>query len=109
MQSIGLALTLSLLTGAFVTLDLTGVQAGSAQQAISPAIDSSNTLAIMPNRVPGIVPKADIHNGVFAAGSSIVQTEGEDDEEDSSNCNADDESSDPPATRVGNARDFILI
>ena len=74
MQSFGLALTLSLLTGSFVALDLTDVQTGSTKRTISQApspSDGINALAIMPSNLSGIaIPKADIRNGVFALGSS---------------------------------------
>lgn len=120
MQSIGLALTLSMLTGTLVLLDLTDGHTGSAPQTHGQAahsFDTGNRLAIMPNSMQGIfVPKADIRNGVFAVGSSTGK-EGLDDDsvdviEDS---NADhregdsDEAVARPTMGAEKANDFVLI
>lgn len=116
MQSIGLALTLSLLTGGFVALDLTSVRTTSAPETLSQASisDRNNALAIMPSSVPGvIIPKADIGNGVFAVGSSTGR-EGLDDEEQDLGHQEDDadeadEAAGAPASNAGKAINFVLI
>ena len=117
MQSTGLALTLSLLTGTFVALDLTDVQTGSTNQTISQVSsinNRSNSQAMMPSIVPGFVlPKADIRNGIFALGSSTGKEGLDDDGHDSTDQEADaDEATDSPATptvRAKKANDFVLI
>ncbi len=117
MQSFGLALTLSLLTGTLVALDFSDAHTESPRQTSTPSSrevsidDSVNALSIMPNSVPGIlVPKADISNGVFSVGSSTGK-EGLDNDEDVAGTpgnNVDDEAeaSDPETTE---ANDFVLI
>ena len=113
MQSIGLALTLSLLTGGFVALDLTSVRTTSAPETLSPASisDRNNALAIMPSSVPGvIIPKADISNGVFAVGSSTGKEGLDNDAQDLGHQEDDaDEAAGAPASNAGKTIDFVLI
>ena len=120
MQSIGLALTLSMLTSTLVLLDLTDGHTGSAPQTQAQAaqsFDAGNRLAIMPNSLQGIfVPKADIRNGVFAVGSSTGR-EGLDDDsvdgDEDSNADHDEDHSDEavatPVIGADKARNFVLI
>lgn len=114
MQFIGLALTLTLLTGTLVALDLTDAATGSKQQTISQASSLSrnvNALAIMPSSVPGFaIPKADISNGVFAVGSSTGK-EGLDDGEHEVNVQDADaeDATDTAASNAEKANDFVLI
>ena len=120
-QSIGLALTLTLLTGTLVALDLTDARTGSTQRINSPRLSMSDglragrnedvgTLAIMPSSVPGItIPKADISDGVFAVGSSTGK-EGLDEEREGSNQEDDaEDASDSPPSNADKANDFVLI
>lgn len=120
MQSIGLALTLSMLTGTLVVLDLTDGHTGSAahrQASAAQSFDAGNRLAMMPNSLPGIfVPKADIRNGVFAVGSSTGKEGLDDDSVDvNEGSNADQHEDDSeeavatPATDADKADDFVLI
>ncbi len=124
MQSIGLALTLSMLTGTLVLLDLTDGHTEPTRQThvdAAQGFDTENRLAIMPNSVSGaFVPKADIRNGVFAVGSSTGK-EGLDDRSINANedVNADSNADDPendndeavtmPTTGADKANDFVLI
>ena len=112
-QSIGLALTLSLLTGTLVALDLTDAGMGSTQRTISQVSFTServNSLAIMPSSVPGItIPNADISNGVFAVGSSTGK-EGLDEEREGSNQDDDaEDGTDSPSSNADKSNDFVLI
>lgn len=116
-QSIGLALTLTLLTGTLVALDLTDARTGSTQRIDSPVLSMSGgpsadvgALAIMPSSVPGItIPKADISDGVFAVGSSTGK-EGLDEEREGSNQEDDaEDATDSPPSHADKANDFVLI
>ena len=121
-QSIGLALTLTLLTGTFVALDLTDARTGSTQRINWPGLSMSDglsggrsenvgALAIMPSSVPGInIPKADISDGVFAVGSSTgkeglgEEHEGSDQEEEDA-----EDATDSLPSNADKANDFVLI
>ena len=120
-QSIGLALTLTLLTGTLVALDLIDARTGSAQRINSQGLSMSRglhdgrsegvgALAIMPSNVPGInIPKADISDGVFAVGSSTGK-EGLDEEREGSNQEDDaEDATDSPPSNDEKANDFVLI
>lgn len=117
MESFGLALTLSLLTGTFVALDLTDVQASSTMQTVSQASsinDRSNSPAMMPSNVPGIViPKADIRNGIFALGSSTgkegLDVDGHDSSDQEDDTDETTDSREAPTIRAHKATDFVLI
>ena len=114
MQSFGLALTLLLLTSSFIAIDLTDVKPEPTRQHTSRASsmnDGSNTLAIMPSSVPGVViPNADLRNGVFALGSS-TDNAGLDEEGHEVNYedNDSDDTTDSPTIRADKANDFVLI
>ena len=118
-QSIGLALTLSLLTGALITLDLTDVRTGSVQRTVFPAASISNSvhaLGIMPSSVPGIIhQKADISDGVFAVGSSTgkegldEEREGDYQEDDAASAADSPASNADSADSADKASDFVLI
>ena len=120
-QSIGLALTLTLLTGTLVALDLTDARTCQTLRINSPGLsmseglgrgrsDDVGALAIMPNSVPGIaIPKADISDGVFAVGSSTGK-EGLDEELEGSNQEDDaDDATDSQPSNADKANDFVLI
>lgn len=112
-HSIGMALTLFLLTGALVALDLTDVHTGSVARTISQTLavsDGANALAIMPSSVSGIaIPKADISDGVFAVGSSTGK-EGLDEAHEVSHPEDDfEDASDSPPSNADKANDFVLI
>ncbi len=120
MQSIGLALTLSLLTGTFVALDLASTQAASmpptaAQTVRNISIETGvEALSVMPNSLPGLaVPKADINNGVFSIGSSTGKEGLEDDDYDDQDGGAQDsdvdEDTSPANADVDSDNDFVLI
>ena len=124
MHSYGLALTISVLTGTLVALDLSDISAATVQLApptstisyfTSPADDGVTALSIMPSTLPGItVPKADIGNGIFAVGSS-TDREGLDTAEHDFEMPANDISDDSDAanadsdTDTDEDNDFVLI
>ena len=121
MQSIGLVLTLSMLTGTLVALDLSDAQTQAHQTVLSA---TSHGLAIMPRSMPGLaVPKADIRNGVFAVGSSIgneglyERTDEADDDGDGGDGGdgrddgdgGDDSDGSPALAEPSPGNDFVLI
>ncbi len=117
MQSFGLALTLSLLTGTLVALDLSDWQGESsrvaAPQTSFDAVpdDRANALSIMPSGLPGVaVPRADINNGIFAIGSSTgkEQPEVDGDAMKPQDSTLDDEA-DAPNTDTEAVTDFVLV
>ena len=113
-RSLGLALTLFLLTSTFVALDLTDVQTGSAERVTSQASSINaavNALAIMPSSVAGIaIPKADISDGVFAVGSSTGKEGLDDDGQDAESSSNDvRERTGTPAANADKTSGFVLI
>ena len=118
MQSIGLVLTLSMLTGTLVAFDLSDAQTQAHQPVLSA---TSHGLAIMPRSMPGLaVPKADIRNGVFAVGSSIgneglyeitdeADDDGDDGDERDDGDGGDDSDGSPASAEPSAGNDFVLI
>lgn len=113
MRPIGLALTLSLLTGTFIALDISDTRASSSKRTIFQASatgEGVNALSNMPSSVPGItLSKADIRNGVFAVGSSTGK-EGLDEAREGSDLDDDAvDETDSPACNTDKTNDFVLI
>lgn len=118
MQSIGLVLTLSMLTGTLVALDLSDAQTQAHQPVLSA---TSHGLAIMPRSMPGLaMSKADIRNGVFAVGSSIgneglyestdeADDDGDDGDERDDGDGGDDGDGSPASAEPSAGNDFVLI
>ena len=113
MRPIGLALTLALLTGTFIALDLSDTRTSSLQRTMflaSATSEGLNALSIMPSSVPGItISKADISDGVFAVGSSTGK-EGLDEAREGSDSDDDaGDETDSPACNADKTNDFVLI
>jgi hypothetical protein len=124
MQSFGLALTLSVLTGTFVALDLSDWQAEPSRQSSSLYLHhdarpehGADPLSIMPSGLPGIVvPKADINHGVFSIGSSTgkeglendtSEVDGRPDGHDGAG--DDDDETAAPNKEAEKMNDFVLV